>query len=278
MCRSQAQGGRRCRGSNLAVRRATYAVKSSASSKVLNKALADGELDQDSEAYRAYERAHSAVLRTRMQAKDGDHDGAAESALEAKNDMNRAAQLLKARAARRAEQQARVKETNEQIDQTLEDLNPNYQPHDLAYSHNCSSVVQAYELARRGHAVKAGPIEPGRKGRPASAIEDTWGVKFTWAKSSSAKTDAGDGGQAEIEQAFKEPGSRGIVAVNWKVGGGHVFNVENVDGKVRFVDAQPTPHETDASHYFKRSSAAFYMRLDDRPTPPSSATARFLEA
>jgi hypothetical protein len=32
--------------------------------------------------------------------------------------------------------------------------------------------------------------------------------------------------------------------------GGGVFNVENVGGKVRFVDGQPTPPVPGASHYF----------------------------
>lgn len=275
MCRSLSQGGRRCRGSNLAVRRSTYAVKSSAAARNVNRALADGELDQGSEAYDAFMQANASALRARMRAKEGDHDGAAESALEAKNNMNRAARLLKAQAGHRAEQRAREKETNEQIDRTLEEINPKYKRFEPAYSKNCTGVVQAYELARRGESVKAGPLEPGLNGRPLSSIEDTWGAKFNVAWTS--LEDDGDGGRAEIEQAFKQPGSRGIVAVSWKLGGAHVFNVENVGGKVRFIDGQPTPHRTDASNYFGRSTVAHYVRLDDKPTPSPSTTAPYVE-
>ncbi|MFF8994450.1 toxin glutamine deamidase domain-containing protein [Streptomyces sp. NPDC014983] len=278
MCRSQAQGGRRCRGSSLAVRRATYAVKSSAASKAVRKALADGELDQDSEAYQAFERAHSAVLRTRIRAKDGDHDGAAESALEAKRDMNRAARLLKADAASRtAERQVPAQDADQQIDRTLERINTKYERGDPAYSHNCTSVVQAYELSRRGQDVKAGPLEPGKTGgRPLDVIEQTWGASFTTAYSS-LPSDS-DGGRAEVEEAFKEPGSRGVVFVAWRSGGAHVFNVENVGGKVRFVDGQPNPPVKNAGWYFRRSLVTQWLRLDDKPTPDPSATARYLES
>lgn len=276
MCRSQAQGGRRCRGSSLSVRRATYAVKSSAASKALKKALADGEIEQDSDAHQAFERAHSAVLRTRMRAKDGDHDGAAESALQAKNDMNRAARLLRAHAARRAEEHAPAQSTDQQIDQTLERINTKYKAGEPAYSHNCTSVVQAYELARRGRSAKAGPLDPGKTGgRPLSVIEEAWGASFTTAYSS-LPSDS-DGGRAEVEEAFKEPGSRGVVFVAWRSGGAHVFNVENVDGTVRFVDGQPNPPVKNAGWYFRRSLVTQWARLDDKPTPAPAATARYLE-
>ncbi|MYZ38626.1 toxin glutamine deamidase domain-containing protein [Streptomyces sp. MnatMP-M17] len=276
MCRSQAQGGRRCRGSSLAVRRATYAVKSSAASKAANKALADGELDQNSEAYRQFELAHSSAMRARRLAQEGDHDGAADAALDAKSDMNRAARLLKAHAARRAEPPTPAQSTDEQINGTLERINTKYKRGDPAYSHNCTSVVQAYELSRRGQSVKAGPLEPGQTGgRPLAVIEEAWGTSFTTAYSS-LPSDS-DGGRAEVEEAFKEPGSRGVVFVAWRSGGAHVFNVENVDGTVRFVDGQPNPPVTNAGWYFRRSLVTQWVRLDDKPTPAPGATARYLE-
>ncbi|WP_217226020.1 toxin glutamine deamidase domain-containing protein [Streptomyces anulatus] len=276
MCRSQAQGGRRCRGSSLAVRRATYAVKSSAASKAVNKALADGELDRDSDAYRQFESAHTSALRARILAREGDHDGAADAALDAKSDMNRAARLLRADAARRTEQRPPAPSTDEQIKGTLEQINTKYNWNDPAYSQNCTSVVQAYELSRRGQSVKAGPLEPERTGgRPLSVIEEAWGTTFTTAYSSLYPDS--DGGRAEVQEAFKEPGSRGIVYVAWRSGGAHVFNVENVDGQVRFVDGQPNPPVTNAGYYFRRSVATKWVRLDDQPTPTASATARYLE-
>lgn len=97
------------------------------------------------------------------------------------------------------------------------------------------------------------------------AIERPWGRKFT------------DGTKAEIEDAFRDPGTRGIVYIRWHSGGAHVFNVENVGGKVRFVDGQPTPPVMDASNYFKLGSNTKYLRLDDLRTADPRATKPYLE-
>jgi hypothetical protein len=104
----------------------------------------------------------------------------------------------------------------------------------------------------------------GNGGRKASTIENAWGRKFT------------KGSKADIEQAFKDPGSRGIVSIKWNKGGGHVFNVENVGGRVRFLDGQPIPVRTDASFYFNHGSNTKYLRLDDLPTPAPSKTSPYV--
>lgn len=97
-------------------------------------------------------------------------------------------------------------------------------------------------------------------------IENAWNRGFT------------DGTKSEIEAAFKDPGARGVVYIAWHGNtGAHVFNVENVGGKVRFVDGQPTPSVTDASHYFNLGSRTAYLRLDDLQTPHHSATKPYLE-
>ncbi|WP_370131401.1 toxin glutamine deamidase domain-containing protein [Streptacidiphilus sp. EB103A] len=266
MCRSQAAGGRRCRGSSLALRRAVYAVRSSAAAKKVNQALADGSMTRNSPAHEAFERAQTSALRARLAVIEGDDEKATQAALDAKADMNRAARLL---ARFRQSQQDRDKETratNAAIDQDLERVNPNFQPGQAAYSVNCTSVCQAHELRRRGQQVQAGPIEPGQNGRSITVIEAAWGAEFTFTHSSSK----------EVAAAFSEPGSRGIVYTRWSSGGAHVFNVENVDGTVRFVDGQPTPHVTDASGYFKRATVAGYMRVDHLPTPTAGAMERYL--
>jgi hypothetical protein len=161
---------------------------------------------------------------------------------------------------------------NSAIDRTLQRVNPKYDRAQTEYSENCTGVVQANELRRRGIPVEAGPLERplrsdegGPGGRSAAAIEKPWGGKLTSAT------------KAETEKAFEEPGSRGVVAIQWNRGGGHVFNVENVDGDVRFLDGQPTPPVTDASYYFGRGHSTAYIRLDNRPTPPADATKPYLE-
>jgi hypothetical protein len=47
--------------------------------------------------------------------------------------------------------------------------------------------------------------------------------------------------------------------------GAHVFNVENVGGTVRFVDAQTG--QLDVSRYFDIGVAPSYTRIDDLPVP-----------
>jgi hypothetical protein len=168
---------------------------------------------------------------------------------------------------------ARKQIANRTVNRALEKVNPKYDPAEPAYSENCTSVVQANELRRRGFDVKAGLLEErlrsdqnGGGGRSLSVIEHAWGVKFK------------PGTKADIEEAFEEPGSRGVVAILWRRRGGHVFNVENVDGEVRFVDGQPDPPVTDASWYFDRGHSPMYARLDDQPTPPADATKPYLES
>lgn len=166
------------------------------------------------------------------------------------------------------------KKINAEIDTALDKVNPKFDPASSAYSENCTGCVQAFELQRRGTEVKAGPLdkplrrdEGGPGGRPLHVIEGPWGRSFT------------PGTKAEIEEAFKQPGSRGIVYIQWNGpgGGAHVFNVENVGGKVRFIDSQPTPPAYDASHYFNYGHGTMYLRLDDRPAPPEGALHPYLE-
>jgi hypothetical protein len=166
------------------------------------------------------------------------------------------------------------KKIHTEVNEALEKVNPKFDVARSAYSENCTGVVQANELRRRGEDAEAGPLEKhlrtdegGPGGRSLSTIEKAWGGKFV------------PGTKAEIEEAFKQPGSRGIVYIAWNGpgGGAHVFNVENVGGKVRYVDGQPTPPTRDASHYFALGRATKYLRVDDRPTPSSSAIDPYLE-
>ncbi|SNS55311.1 toxin glutamine deamidase domain-containing protein [Actinomadura mexicana] len=161
-----------------------------------------------------------------------------------------------------------------EIDLTLTKVNPKFDWTRSDYSENCTGVVQANELRRRGHDVEAGPLEKhlrsdqnGPGGRNISVIEQAWGGKFT------------PGTKAEIEEAFKQPGSRGIVYIAWNGvnSGAHVFSVENVGGRVRFVDGQPKPPLRDVAHYFTAGHSTKYLRVDDLPTPSNHQIDPFLE-
>src|SRR5690606_23159573 len=108
----------------------------------------------------------------------------------------------------------------------------------------------------------------GAGGRPLTVLTDVWKRPFR------------KGDRAEVEAAFSDVGSRGIVFVKWRLGAaGHVFSVENAGGVVRFVDAQPTPVKYDASEYFDRAKdgKVLYLRVDHLPTPSEWRVRRFLE-
>ncbi|KFG71480.1 hypothetical protein FM21_35070 [Streptomyces mutabilis] len=185
--------------------------------------------------------------------------------------MNHAAYLARYHAQGRVARAAEARRTAKQVDKALAGANPKYQAGVRAYSHNCTHVSQAYELRRRGLDVQAAPDTTG--GRSIREYSEPWGG---WQRFTHCDSSALDVGRSEIERAFAEPGSRGIVNVRWKNGGGHAFNVENVGGKVRFIDAQPTPPVTDASHYFSHAKTSGYLRLDDKPTPSKEALKSFI--
>ncbi|MEV7157195.1 toxin glutamine deamidase domain-containing protein [Streptomyces misionensis] len=251
------------------MRRARYATTASAAARTYRQALDDGEIDYGGAAWQAHERAQAAAERARAAAKSGDHEAAERAALDAKNHMNQAAAVTRYHTQGRAARAAQARRTNKQIDKTLDAVNPRYQADVHAYSHNCSHVAQAYELRRRGLDVEAGP--DSTNGRKVAELGEAWGGEFRFCDKS-----AGDVGRSEVERAFGEPGSRGMVAVWWKNGGGHAFTVENVDGKVRFLDGQPNPPVTDASHYFSLAHSSAYMRLDDKPTPSKATLKPFI--
>ena len=170
--------------------------------------------------------------------------------------LDQAKKLLKL--VRTAGAKRAARKVEKQIADDLKRVNPKFDTSTPHYSANCTHCVQAYELRRRGIDVEATAL-PNQfhpwGGRPLGDIENTWGRKFT------------SGGQADIEKAFENfgPGSRGVVAIQWKNGGGHVFNVENVGGSVRFIDGQNAGR--DVADYFAQGHGTSFVRLDDIPMP-----------
>ena len=99
------------------------------------------------------------------------------------------------------------------------------------FSANCQRAVAAYEMRRRGYDVMALPTYAGDR-MPAA---NNWAKVFNGAKVENIGTSNPRTTQANLERQMKSygNGARGIVSIP-----GHVFNVENVGGKVRYVDAQ----------------------------------------
>jgi Skp family chaperone for outer membrane proteins len=175
-----------------------------------------------------------------------------------KNILKKAKNLLKkvkTRIAKNAERRA-ARKLERKLADDLRRTNPKFDPKNPTYSQNCTHCVQAFELRRRGLNVQASGLPAGlRGGRPPSFIEKAWGRTFSNAS-----------GVADIEKAFSAEGSRGAVGLLWKNGkGGHVFSVENIGGKVRFLDSQN--NVVDVGSYLARGKDIKFMRWDDLPTP-----------
>jgi hypothetical protein len=164
---------------------------------------------------------------------------------------------------------------NKEVDDTLAKVNPKFKKGESAYTENCTSVVQANELRRRGMDVQAGPLEKhlwssegGPGGRSSyDIIKNVWGREMV------------KGGKDDIVKAFEGygDGARGVARISWNGGGGHIFSIENVGGNVRFIDAQPPGGVRDVSHYFGLGKDTMYARLDDLPTPDAAKLAPYLE-
>ena len=125
--------------------------------------------------------------------------------------------------------------------------NPYYDGTYKEFSENCQRAVIAYEARRRGYDVTAQPTYQGDV-LPAQAYVDPktgirqnhWMGAFQGAKPEKVGKTTAQATQNALESKMKEygDGSRGIMQVQWKGGGGHVLNVEYKNGKVHYNDAQ----------------------------------------
>lgn len=119
--------------------------------------------------------------------------------------------------------------------------NPYYDGSYKEFSENCQRAVIATEARMRGYDVTAQPTFKGDKLPNTAHVNPKTGVKngfwqgaFKGAKPEKTPT------QASVESKMKEygNGSRGILQVTWKHGGGHALNVVNNGGKIEYVDGQ----------------------------------------
>lgn len=131
------------------------------------------------------------------------------------------------------------------IDKAFVGANPYFSPDYAAYSENCQRCVVAYELRRRGYDVTALPTYVGdnlptiayTKGR---IYEGRWKGAFRNAKTLDVGANRATKVSANITAKMKEfgNGSRAVVQVFWHSGGGHVFSVENRNGRMVYMDPQ----------------------------------------
>lgn len=121
---------------------------------------------------------------------------------------------------------------------------------DKNYSNNCSSVVMAFEMRRRGFDVFAAPVRNGAgrhmteyiqqwwKDRDGKPVMQTYAMDLPPVKGVRAGTLQYKARLDAHIEAMPD-GARGVVAVGWaKGGGGHVFNFEKIDGKAVYLEGQ----------------------------------------
>lgn len=125
--------------------------------------------------------------------------------------------------------------------------NPYYDGSYREFSENCQRAVIAYEARRRGYNVTAQPTFEGDNLPNVAYVNSKTGVRnsfwmgaFKGAKPEAVGKTTAKATQNALENKMKEygNGSRAIMQVQWKGGGGHVINVEYKNGKVHYNDAQ----------------------------------------
>lgn len=153
------------------------------------------------------------------------------------------------------------------------DANPYYSDDYAEFSQNCQRCVMAYEMRRRGYDVMALPTYQG----------DTMPANGNWTSSMSGMTRVSVGKSTEratinaIEKQMSDwgEGSRAIVRVKWAGGNtGHVFNVEQKNGKLQVYDVQSTKRKTGKAYLKETMQYTTLSRTElfrtDNATPTDS--------
>lgn len=182
------------------------------------------------------------------------------------------------------------------INNAYKNANPGYDPRKIfgdEYSINCQRCVVAYEARRRGYDVVAQPNfdkmgksafnqqktkGTGRSGDNSFVSNNYWQGAFKHAKPRAITlTDAQlakytnrqykKRAQVLQSNAIKQikqwgPGSRAIIGLQWKKGGGHVFSAEynKRTKQVEFYDAQTGKRAT-FSDYFQKAHADWAAKI-----------------
>lgn len=126
------------------------------------------------------------------------------------------------------------------LDRALACANPYFTGDHREFSENCQRAVVAYEMRRRGYKVTAQPTFEGDALPSVVKGNGIWQGAFKGAKRESIAAATTVKARARLEAKMKGygAGSRAVVVVQWKSGGGHAFNVENSGGRISYVDAQ----------------------------------------
>lgn len=143
------------------------------------------------------------------------------------------------------------------------------------YDVNCVHVTQAYEMRRRGYDVEATSLPMELRPKNGRSWGDS--IARNWTRQDGTPLSEADvlyvRNVTGLRDAVKSwgPGSRGVVRISWKGGGGHVYSVENVAGQPLFRELQTTGPDTSATYFQRAKEQAggrlkhlWVTRLDDK--------------
>lgn len=151
-------------------------------------------------------------------------------------------------------------------EQDLAMTNPLYNTGDACYRNNCQRCVVAYEARRRGYDVHAKPyLFQLADSLPYDDGESGWPSVFENSKLECC----GSNDSADVKYNIHNKmvswgeGSRAIVAVDFLLGGGHVFVAEYRNGRVHYMD--PQNGQLDCEDYFDdiNTNTASILRVDN---------------
>lgn len=163
------------------------------------------------------------------------------------------------------------------IIQAVDEANPYYSDEYSNYSKNCQRCVVAYELRRRGYDVIAQPTYKNDKwaigGTRNGASLDRWRGAFRHAKSDNVGGKNPDKTYSNIVDQMKEygNGARAVMSLDWKKGNsGHVFVLENRNGKIYFMEPQRPIYKS--SHRYTTKDIKNLLKNVNLKTPTLTRT------
>ena len=160
------------------------------------------------------------------------------------------------------------------IDDAVKNTNPHYKE-DKMWRINCQRVAYAYEMQRRGYQVEAKPND-----NPWDGFGNSYYGGFRHVFKDQTWTERGELGRTRktVEKNIRArmaewgEGARAVITVAWNNGrSGHIFNVEQRNGRLVAIDAQPGRRIdlTDYISYAKPSSVQI-SRIDNLTTPTNN--------
>lgn len=176
------------------------------------------------------------------------------------------------------------------MQEALRTVNPHYSE-DYAYQVNCQRCVLAYEEQRKGLNVEAQPnndstlVRQGKLPHEHGAFFiDANGLPSSNQYGHSSHVNAYEGQSwdriprsnstarkvRDLTNALERygDGARFMISVDWKNGGGHVFNAEVINGTAVFIDAQSGTVRDIASTLDRvkngQKTAIKYSRIDNK--------------